>query len=162
MMCLYMYDLSMCVECKFKPEQHADPARELHGRVGLLRGVRAGGHRGDERGAQRRRPGLRGAAAVGVRHPSRRAVGERAGRRRGERLRLRRGVPPHGGVPDPRRLRADGEALAGLRRDGEQPHRLHGGAHQGRRLQGQQPSVVAPASTKYDHEQCSKVHACYV
>ena len=145
-----------CVaERELEPEQHADPAGELHGRVGVLCGVRAGGHRGDERGAQRRRSGLRGAPAVGLRHPARRAT-----TRRPDAWGAR--VPPDGGVPDTGGLGPDGEALAGIRRHREQPHRLHRGAHQGRRLQGhgkQSAATVASLGRTCPVQSCAcKVH----
>ena len=111
-------------------EQHADPAGELHGRVGVAGDLRAGGHPGDEPGAAGRGPGVRGAAAVGVRDPAGRAGG---GRGRGREWGGRRAgrVAADGGVPDPGVEHPVGAAVAGERGDGEQPDLVHGAADQG-------------------------------
>ena len=108
---------------KCEPEQHVDSARDVHRRVGVACGVRAGGHSGNARRDERRRLCLRGASSVGVRHRARRV-------RRGERWRVAAEggewrVPPDGGVSDSGEQPPHGEAHGGVGGDGEQPHLLH-------------------------------------
>lgn len=104
-------------ERELEPEQHADLAGVSDGRHWVICDLRARGRGGHERGAQRRRPRLRGAAAIGLCHPPRRRP---------------RGVAAHRGVPDTCGLRAHRQALARLCGNCQQPHRLHRRPHQGR------------------------------
>jgi hypothetical protein len=132
-------------------EQHADPAGVPDGRDGVVRDLRAGGRGGHERRAQRRRPGLRRAAAIGLRRPPR----------------LARRLAGHRRVPDPHGLRAHRQALAPFRHHREQPHRRHNRAHQGRRRgrgahrragRRRRVLMVSPIHGQYGYKSTSFVH----
>ena len=86
-----------------EPEQYADSAGNVHRRGGFACGVRAGGHPSDARGDERRRFGIRGAAAVGIR----------------DRTRWCKRVAADGGVPDFSEQPPDGKADGGVGGNGE-------------------------------------------
>jgi len=109
-------------ECE--PEQHVDFAGDVHRRLGVACGVRAGRHSGNARGDERRRLCLRGPSPVGVRH----RPGWIRGRRRATRGRVAEEgewMSSDGGVPDSREQSPDGEADGGVGGDREQPHLVH-------------------------------------
>ncbi|GJN00614.1 hypothetical protein PR202_ga17809 [Eleusine coracana subsp. coracana] len=69
-------DPGNCVSLlRVRPEQHADPAGELHGRVGVDGGVRAHRPPVGERDDERRGHVVHPAAALGLLHPPRRPPG---------------------------------------------------------------------------------------
>jgi hypothetical protein len=115
---------------ELEPEQQADPAGELHGRVGVAGGVLAdrppGGERGDERGGPIGHP----AAPLGLRHPSRRPPGDRVGWRVQQR-RAAGGLCRHRRVPDRRQQPAVVQAQRRVRLHHQQPRHHHRAADQG-------------------------------
>jgi len=123
----------VCVGPEREPEQHADPAGELHRRVRLAGGVRADRHPGGQRGDERRGPVRDPAPAVRLHHPARRRPARRvvvvvqrcrpAGRPGGG------GVAGDGGVPDPGEQPAVVEAERRVGGHGQQPHQHHCGAN---------------------------------
>ncbi|PKA54175.1 Homeobox-leucine zipper protein ANTHOCYANINLESS 2 [Apostasia shenzhenica] len=112
------------LRCELEPKRHPDTARDVHRRLGLDGGVRAGGCAGDAARHERRRLRLRGAAAVGLR----RHAGWVGSGGRGE---GRAGLAADGGVPDSGQQPADGEADHGVGGDGEQSDILHRAEDQG-------------------------------
>lgn len=92
---------------ELQPEQHAHPPGDMHRRLRLACGLRAGRHPGDARCHERWRLGLRGAPAIGLRSCPRRPRVLRGGRP-GQR------VVADGGVPDIGEQLAYGEAHGGV------------------------------------------------
>jgi hypothetical protein len=116
----------VCVGPEREPEQHADPAGELHRRVRLAGGVRADRHPGGQRGDERRGPVRDPAPAVRLLHPARRAARRVVVEGRPGAV---GGVAGDGGVPDPGEQPAVGEAERRVGGDGQQPHQHHCGAN---------------------------------
>jgi len=109
-------------ECE--PEQHVDFAGDVHRRVGVACGVRAGRHSRHARGHERRGLCLRRASSVGVRD----SPGWIRARRGTARKRVAEEggwMSSDGGVPDSREQPPDGEADGGVGGDREQSHLVH-------------------------------------